>query len=74
MAKLENELDVAQGELKTLEAKQAELEKAKREAVAAMNSTQTNATDYRKELDGQRTDILERPRRIATPISRRSCG
>ena len=46
-------------ELKTLEAKQAELEKAKREAVAAMNATQTNATDYRKEVEAQRTAVEE---------------
>lgn len=59
VAKLESELEVAKGELKSLEAKQAELEKAKREAVAAMNATQTNATGFRKELEGQRTTVGE---------------
>ncbi len=59
LAKLESELVVAQGELKTLEAKQADLEKAKREAVAAMNATQENATGYRKEVEGQRTAVEE---------------
>jgi hypothetical protein len=59
LAKLESELEVARGELKTLDAKQADLEKAKREAVAAMNATQENATGYRKEVEGQRTAVEE---------------
>lgn len=59
VTKLENELEVAKEELKKLEAKQAELEKTKREAEAAMNSTQTNATDYRKELESQRKTMQE---------------
>jgi hypothetical protein len=59
VVKLETELKEAQSELKTLEAKQAELEKAKRLAEAAMNSTQTNATDYRKELESQRKTVEE---------------
>jgi hypothetical protein len=57
IAKLENELDTAKKALARLDAQQAELEKAKREAVAAMNSTQNNATNFQKELTGQRTNI-----------------
>ncbi len=57
LAKVQSELEVAQGELKILTAKEADLEKAKREAVAAMNATQQNADAYRKELEGQRTAV-----------------
>ena len=57
--KLTTELEDARSELKTLEDKQAELEKDKRLAEAAMNSTQTNATDYRKELESQRKTLRE---------------
>jgi hypothetical protein len=59
VAKLENELEVVRTELKALDAKQADLEKAKRAAEAAMNSTQTNATDFRKELETLRKSIQE---------------
>jgi predicted nuclease with TOPRIM domain len=59
VAKLETELKDAQDELQKLNAKQAELEKDKRLAEAAMNSTQTNATDFRKELEEQRKTIRE---------------
>jgi hypothetical protein len=57
VAKLENELKLAKDELSRLEAKHADLEKATREAVATMNATQTNTTDFRKELEGQRTTV-----------------
>lgn len=59
IAKLENELDVARTELKGAEARQNELDKAQRQTVAAINSTQTNATDYRQERDGLRTQISD---------------
>jgi hypothetical protein len=59
VAKLETELKDAQDELQKLNAKQAELEKDKRLAEASMNSTQTNATDFRKELEEQRKTIRE---------------
>jgi hypothetical protein len=59
LAKLESKLEVVRGELKTLDAKQADLEKAKREAVAAMNATQENADAYHKEVLGQRTAVEE---------------
>jgi predicted Holliday junction resolvase-like endonuclease len=57
VAKLENELKIARDDLAGLEARRDELDMAKREAVAAMYSTQTNATDFRKELEGQRTSV-----------------
>jgi hypothetical protein len=59
LTKLERDLEAVRGDLKTLEKKLAELEEAKRRAVAAMSSTQINATDYRKELDSQRKTIGE---------------
>lgn len=59
VTKLETELKEAQSDLKTLQAKEDELEKAKRAAEAAMNATQTNATGYRTELEGQRKTIHE---------------
>jgi hypothetical protein len=59
VTKLENELQVANGKLKAVEAKQDELDKARRAADAAMNATQTNATDYRKELESQRKTVEE---------------
>jgi chromosome segregation ATPase len=55
LAKLENELRIARDELAQLDAKLAQLEQAKRKAVADMDSTQANAADLRKELEGQRT-------------------
>jgi uncharacterized protein YhaN len=58
-AKVENERDTLRQERKTLEASLAELEKAKRDAVAAMNATQKNATDFRQQLDKLRTDTLQ---------------
>jgi hypothetical protein len=57
VTKLENELVVAKKELKTVEATLSELDKTQRQAAAAVNSTQTNATDYRKELEGQRATV-----------------
>ena len=57
--KLENERDSSKQERKQLETSLADLEKAKRDAVAAMNATQKNATDYRQQLDKLRTDILQ---------------
>jgi len=59
IAKLESALVVAQGEIATLRQAQSELEKSQREAVAAMKTTQTNATDYRKEVETQRTTVRE---------------
>jgi hypothetical protein len=55
LAKATTELNVAQTELKTLQAKEADLEKSERQAVAAMNATQASATIDHKELQGQRT-------------------
>ena len=57
VAKLANELDVAKKDLDTLKSQQDALEKAKREAVAAMDATQKNATDWRKELEEKRTAL-----------------
>ena len=57
LAKLENELSVLKEEYATRKKNQDDLEKAARESVAAMNATQTNATDYRKSLDGLRAEI-----------------
>jgi hypothetical protein len=59
VAKLENELKDARDELKKLEATHAQLEKDKRLAEAAMNSTQTNATDFLKERDDLRKTVRE---------------
>ncbi len=36
-----------------------DLEKAKRDSVAAMNATQKNSADYRQELEKLRTDVLQ---------------
>ena len=41
------------------EAGRAALDKEKSDAVAAMKATQTNATDYRKQRDKQRTDLAQ---------------
>ncbi len=57
--KLENELDQIKKERKQLEASLADLEKAKRDSVAAMNATQKNSADYRQELEKLRTDVLQ---------------
>jgi hypothetical protein len=57
LTETKGKLAVAEGSLKTLHAKEADLDKAKRDAVAAMNATQGNATSDRKELAGQRTNI-----------------
>jgi chromosome segregation ATPase len=59
IAKLENESEVAKGELKALEAKLAALEKAKGEAEAAMNAMQAKITGDRKELELQRKTVEE---------------
>ena len=59
LTKVESELAEAQKELKTLQAKEADLEKSERQAVAAMNATQENATGYHKEVQGQRTAVEE---------------
>ncbi len=58
-AKLRSELTVLQEERKGLETRLASLEKEQREAVAAMNATQKSAMDFRKELDGLRTEKLQ---------------
>jgi uncharacterized protein YhaN len=57
--KLENERDQALKFLHDLEKEKAQLEGAKRDAIAAMDATQKNATAYRQELDKLRTDILQ---------------
>jgi chromosome segregation ATPase len=57
VAKLENELDVLRKEVGQLEAKQADLEKQKRDAVAALNSTQNSTAALRDELAGERTAV-----------------
>jgi chromosome segregation ATPase len=59
LIKLERELELDRAELKILDAKQVELEKAKSEAVAAMNATQEKTAGYHKEVDGQRAAVEE---------------
>jgi flagellar biosynthesis GTPase FlhF len=59
LAKATSELKQARGELKDLQAKEADLEKSERQAVAAMNATQGNAMAYHKEVQGQRTVVEE---------------
>ena len=59
LTKLVTERDELLKERRNLEAGYADLEKAKRDAVAAMNATQKVATDYRKELDVLRKDVLQ---------------
>jgi hypothetical protein len=59
LVKLKNELDVAQRDSKRLEAERAGLEKEKRDAVAAMTATQKNASDYRVELEKNRTLLTQ---------------
>jgi hypothetical protein len=57
--KLTEELKSATDELKALQAKEDKLNELRRSAEAAMNTTQTNATDYRKERDTLRTKTQE---------------
>jgi multidrug efflux pump subunit AcrA (membrane-fusion protein) len=57
VAKLENELKVSEGELKSLKTAQSELDKAQRDAIAAMTATQANATRDRKEVETQRGSL-----------------
>jgi hypothetical protein len=59
LSKLQTELEIVKKERKTLEAGKADLEKDMRDKVAAMSATQKNATDYRQELEKQRTDLLQ---------------
>jgi DNA repair exonuclease SbcCD ATPase subunit len=59
LVKLERELEIGRAELKTLDAKLAELEQAKSEAVAAMTATQEKTAGDRKEVGGQRTAVEE---------------
>ena len=59
LSRLQTELEIAKKDRKSLEAGRADLEKDKRDAVAAMNATQKNLTDYRQERDRQRTELLE---------------
>jgi len=59
LSKLQTELEIAKKDRKNLEAERAGLEKEKRDAVASMNATQKNATDYRVELEKQRTELLQ---------------
>ncbi len=62
LSRLQTELEIAQKDRKSLEAGRADLEKDKRDAVAAMNATQKNLTDFRQELDRQRNAKLEAER------------
>ena len=59
LTKLQNELDVKEKDLGELEAGYATEKKDTREAVAAMNATQKNASDYFQELEKQRAAVLE---------------
>ena len=59
LTKLETERDELLKERRNLEAGYAGLEKDKRDAVAAMNSTQKVAADYRKELEALREEVLQ---------------
>ena len=59
LSRMQTELEIAKKDRKSLEAGRADLEKDKRDAVAAMNATQKNLTDFRQELDRQRTGKLE---------------
>ncbi len=59
LTKLETEKDELIKERRDLQAGYADLEKAKRNAVAAMNATQKVAADYRMELEKLRSDILQ---------------
>jgi multidrug efflux pump subunit AcrA (membrane-fusion protein) len=59
LTRLQTELEIARRDRKSLEAGRADLEKDKRDAVAAMNATQKNLSDYRQELDRNRTALVE---------------
>jgi hypothetical protein len=59
LSRLQTELEIARKDRKSLEAGRADLEKDKRDSVAAMNATQKNLTDFRQELDKQRTGLLQ---------------
>lgn len=59
LTKLQNDYGLAKQERKSLEAGRADLEKSTRDAVAAMNATQKNADDYRKERDKLRTSLSD---------------
>lgn len=59
IAKLATELEAAKAELANIEKAKAELDKSSRDAVAAMNATQANATSFQKERDGLRVEILQ---------------
>jgi multidrug efflux pump subunit AcrA (membrane-fusion protein) len=59
LTRLQTELEIARRDRKSLEAGRADLEKDKRDAVAAMNATQKNLSDYRQELEKNRTALIE---------------
>jgi len=59
LTRLQTELAVAQKERKSQEAQRADLEKDKRDAVAAMNATQKNLTAFQQERDRQRTELVQ---------------
>ena len=59
LTKLQNEKDVKEKELNDLQKGYATEKKDTREAVAAMNATQKNASDYFQELEKQRAAIVE---------------
>lgn len=62
LSKMQTELELVRKERRSLDAGRADLEKEKRDAVAAMKATQTNATDFRQQLDKLRTSLLESQR------------
>lgn len=57
VAKLENERDVVRKEHEDLQKQYAEKDKALRDAVAALQTTQLNTSNLRTEVAGLRTDI-----------------
>jgi len=59
LAAVENKRIVAEKECKDLEAKQAELERDKRDAVAAMAATQASTKASREELERERSQIAK---------------
>ncbi len=56
---MQTELEIARKDRKNLEAQRADLEKDKRDAVAAMNVTQKNMTTMQQERDRRRTELLQ---------------
>jgi hypothetical protein len=59
LSRLQTELEIAKKDRKSLEAGRADLEKDKKDAVAAMNATQKNLTTFQTERDRVRTALIE---------------